>query len=231
MPMSRMTELVAPDACATWLTRFETPTDASTAEKASSTGTPAATNAPKASNRMRNVIGSDIFSAREKSFPMVALSAWFALAPPSSSTTKPGCACWTAATASSTGCTRLSAVVPSPRRSNWTSSERPSLERTGVLTFFTSARARSIADTSPVTESGRAAPRRLRVVLPPGGCETTADGARPAVRLDHDAQVEARHARGLQQVVAAERFPEGDAARLRADVARRERGRRHLHLG
>src|SRR5207253_6367881 len=64
--------------------RMRATSDASTAENARSTGTPAATNAPNASSRMANVSGNDMFSARVKSFPIVPLSAWSALAPPNS---------------------------------------------------------------------------------------------------------------------------------------------------
>ena len=67
MPISRITELVALEACARWLTSAETPTDPSTAERASSTGRPAATKAPNANSRIRNVSGTESFSAWEKS--------------------------------------------------------------------------------------------------------------------------------------------------------------------
>ena len=69
MPISRITELVASEACATWLTRLESPIDASTAENASSTGTPAATNAPNASSRITKVIGTERRSACDEVVP------------------------------------------------------------------------------------------------------------------------------------------------------------------
>ena len=67
MPISSITELVASEAWTTWLASAASPPEPSTAEKASSTGRPAATNAPKAISRTRKVIGSDSFSACEKS--------------------------------------------------------------------------------------------------------------------------------------------------------------------
>ena len=84
--MSSITDCVASEACATWLTICARPIEPSTAEKASSTGTPAATKAPKAKSRIRKVIGTDSFSAFWKSLPIVSLSSWFALAKPNSAT-------------------------------------------------------------------------------------------------------------------------------------------------
>ena len=68
------------------------PIVASTPEKASSTGRPAATSAPNATSRMISVTGSDEYSARWKSLLSVSLSSWFALAKPNSATVKPSCA-------------------------------------------------------------------------------------------------------------------------------------------
>ena len=51
----------------------------------STTGIRAATSAPNASSRIASVIGSDVYSARLKSFVTVLPTTWFALAIPNSS--------------------------------------------------------------------------------------------------------------------------------------------------
>jgi len=120
MPIRSITELVASDACRTWLESAASPSDPRTAENDSSTGTPAATNAPKASSRTRNVTGRVRVSAREKSWPVVSSSSCSALASPNSVTVKPGACRRSAATRASTGFTREPAVSGEPRMSNWT---------------------------------------------------------------------------------------------------------------
>ena len=95
---------------------------------ASSTGTPAATNAPNANSRIRNVIGTESRSAFWKSLPIVLFSSWFALAKPNSATVKPGLCFCTRATASSTGCTFLSAFSAFPAIENCTSAAWRSFE-------------------------------------------------------------------------------------------------------
>ena len=67
IPMRTTTLDVVFDAWMTWLTTAPRPTVASTAESASSTGMPAATNAPNASRRMTNVTGTEVSSARCRS--------------------------------------------------------------------------------------------------------------------------------------------------------------------
>ena len=121
MPISSITDWVASEACATWLTSCESPIEPSTAEKASRTGTPAATKAPKANRRIRNVIGTESDSAFLKSLPIVSFSSCVELARPNSAIVKPRRCCCSPATASSSGCTRLSAVSDLPRMSNSTS--------------------------------------------------------------------------------------------------------------
>ena len=79
---------VASPAATTWLASADRPSVASTPEKASSTGSPAATSAPNANSRITSVTGSDEYSARWKSLFSVSLSSWFALAKPNSATVK-----------------------------------------------------------------------------------------------------------------------------------------------
>jgi len=88
---------------------------------ARSTGTPAATKAPKAMSRMRNVIGTESFSAFWKSLPIVSFSSLFALAKPNSATVNELCAFWSFETRSITGWTCLSDLLMSPLMSNCTS--------------------------------------------------------------------------------------------------------------
>src|SRR5256885_4831320 len=73
MPISRITDWVASEAWKTWLASADSPTEPSTAEKASSTGTPAATKAPNAISRITKVTGTDSFSAFWKSLLIVLL--------------------------------------------------------------------------------------------------------------------------------------------------------------
>ncbi len=69
-----------------WLGSATRPSVAITAVNPSSSGTPAATRAPKASTRMISVIGSESVSAFLKSSSKAFDSALLALAPPNSPT-------------------------------------------------------------------------------------------------------------------------------------------------
>ena len=79
---------------------------------------PAATNAPNAKSRIRNVIGTESFSAFWKSLPIVSFSSFVALAKPNSATVKSLCVACTAATLSSTGCTWSNDLSAEPFMSN-----------------------------------------------------------------------------------------------------------------
>ena len=65
MPIIRM---IAPSVCSSvgtmWLASLFSPVAARTAEKASSTGRPAATSAPNATTRIATVSGNEVNSAR-----------------------------------------------------------------------------------------------------------------------------------------------------------------------
>ncbi len=74
MPRSRITDCVGSPAATRWLASDDSPIVASTPENASSTGSPAATRAPKARIRIASVTGTDENSARLKSLSRVALS-------------------------------------------------------------------------------------------------------------------------------------------------------------
>ncbi len=114
MPIRSITELVASEACTTWLAIAARPPEPSTAENASSTGRPAATKAPKAISRTAKVIGSDSFSARESPELTVFLTSRSPLASPNSCTSKAGAARRSEDTADSTGGTRSGRLRPAP---------------------------------------------------------------------------------------------------------------------
>ena len=99
------------------------PSAAATADNPSSSGTPAATSAPKASTRMISVIGSESVSAFLKSSSNAFESALFADAAPNSPTKTDAFAFWTRSTAASTGTTDVSAAVSSPRSLKFTRTE------------------------------------------------------------------------------------------------------------
>ena len=105
---------VALAAANRWLRTAEMPIAAMTPENASSTGSPAATSAPKASSMIRSVIGSASLSALLKSLLSVCDKARSALASPASWIEKPGWARWTLATVASAGATRFFAVSVLP---------------------------------------------------------------------------------------------------------------------
>ncbi len=113
---------------------MQIPIAPSTAVKPSTTGISAATSAPKASSRIASVIGSDVYSARLKSFVTVAPITWLALAMPNSSIRYSGFARCVPATASSAAWMCLSALSALPRTSNWMIAERPSDETSPVCT-------------------------------------------------------------------------------------------------
>ena len=72
--------------CRPWLASASRPPAAITEVSASTSGTNAAISAPKATSRIPNVSGIEIDSAREKSLPIVSLTALLADAEPNSST-------------------------------------------------------------------------------------------------------------------------------------------------
>ncbi len=82
------------------------PIVAKTAVSASSSGTPAATRAPKAISRMISVTGRDVISALPKSDWTLSLICCWVLASPNSPTVNAGCAFCTSSTAASAGFTR-----------------------------------------------------------------------------------------------------------------------------
>ena len=106
-----MTELSTP---LSWLIGPISPIVASTAVSASSSGTPAATSAPKASSRISRVIGREVNSACLKSSLIDSLSCLLTLASPVSPIVKPGlaaCAALTAARAGADSILRLGVVA------------------------------------------------------------------------------------------------------------------------
>jgi hypothetical protein len=82
---------------------------------------PTASSAPNAASRIPSASGTAVHSARRKSSPIVSSNHLLALASPNCSTVTAGYAAPAAATASSTGCTRSSALSPSPTIENCTS--------------------------------------------------------------------------------------------------------------
>ena len=127
-----------------WLMTEFSPKVASTAEKARSTGMPAATAAPNANSRMISVRGSETFRAWFRSPSILFDRTWSADAWPNSAMCISGCAFWSPATAVMTGWIRSLAVSTSPVMSNCTSADPPSLvtwpellEARGLRTFVT----------------------------------------------------------------------------------------------
>ena len=107
-----MIELSTPPM--TWLSGPRMPIVAMTAVSARSSGTPAATRAPKAISRMIRVTGRDVIRALPKSSWTRSLICCWVLASPNSPTVKPGCAFCTASTASMAGLTRSMTSVSLP---------------------------------------------------------------------------------------------------------------------
>ncbi len=130
-----------------------------TADRARITGMPAATIAPKAIARMISVIGSDMVSARLKSFSSVSVSALLTLASPNSSTRSSGWDFCTAATVASADTTLSSIVSWSPLTSNFTRADLPSGESwpwlprsSGEVTSFTCSVRSSLVATSSIVD-------------------------------------------------------------------------------
>ena len=111
-----------------WLGSASRPVVASTAENASSSGTRAATRAPKASTSRTSVTGREVVSAFARSSLNTFSSALLALAMPNCSTRVPGWRLSTAATAARLASTFASAASSSPGISNSTSAEWRSAE-------------------------------------------------------------------------------------------------------
>ena len=110
----------------------DSPSAAATEVSASSTGTAAASSAPNATTRITSVTGRLSTSARWKSSPYVFCSAFSIVPPPTSSTRRSGWAAWTAAVASTSGCTRSAASCGSPVISARTSTAVPPGDVTGA---------------------------------------------------------------------------------------------------
>ena len=111
-----------------WLSSETRPIVPKTADRASSSGSPAATSEPNATIRISSVIGSDSVSAFLKSFSKTSPSALPALASPNCSMRRSGLAACAAATAASGASTRSSVTSKSPASWKLTSTERPSGE-------------------------------------------------------------------------------------------------------
>ena len=94
---------------------------AKNAVRASTTGSMAATSAPKTTSRMPSASGTAVHSARFMSWKIVSLNHLLALAWPNCSMVTCGYSACARATAVSTGCTRVSAVSALPFIANWTS--------------------------------------------------------------------------------------------------------------
>ncbi len=107
------------------------PSAPATEVRPSSSGTTAATSAPKATMRMISVIGSETSSAWLRSSLTTLLMAWPAEASPASCSVAPGCEAATDATTRSSGATCSSALSGSPRSCTCTSCSRPAGARQG----------------------------------------------------------------------------------------------------
>ena len=92
MPIIRMTSCATSTVGIRWLAIEFRPNVASTAENASSTGTPAATRAPNAISRMTSVSGSDRLRAFAKSWLILSFRTWVADASPNSRMRRSGLA-------------------------------------------------------------------------------------------------------------------------------------------
>src|SRR5436190_5564422 len=124
MPIMRMIALSVCWSVGTrWLASWFRPVAASTAEKASRTGSPAATSAPNATIRMATVSGSEVSSARCMSLPKRSSSWCAADAWPNSSMIRLGFPACARSTAARIGAIRSLAFSALPLTSNWTSAE------------------------------------------------------------------------------------------------------------
>src|SRR3954447_24559702 len=154
--MSRITDVIASSTAQTWLMSVTSPIAMATAVRPSTSGSTAATSAPKAITSTSSVMGSDRLSAFLKSSSKTLLSALLALASPNSSMRNCGWRACAVATASSTEPTRSLAWFWSPRTSKLTSAlvrsaaTWPSLPAiSGDLTFRTNRFGR----TTPITSA------------------------------------------------------------------------------
>ncbi|CAM5235422.1 hypothetical protein SANTM175S_04890 [Streptomyces antimycoticus] len=114
--------------CTQWLTTATRPVVARNAVIASTTGSSAATSAPKTISRMPRATGSAENSAWVKSSPNASSNAFWPLASPNSSIRRSWWRSWALPTASRTGWMCSDAFSGSPRISNCTSAERRSAE-------------------------------------------------------------------------------------------------------
>ncbi len=149
MPMSRTTLDVVSVTGSRCEVSADSPSAAATEVSASSTGTAAASRAPNATTRITSVTGRLSTSAWRKSSPYVFCSAFSIVAPPTCSTRRSGWAAWTAAVASTSGCTRSAASCGSPVISARTSTAVPPGDGIGWDTWATSGRPRSRRPASP----------------------------------------------------------------------------------
>ena len=136
-----------------------------TAVAPSSSGSPAATSAPKAISRITSVIGSERNSAFWKSFSNASPISFSAEASPNSPITTSGCCFCSVATAASGASTASLAVSSSPGSWKLTSTERPSSEtlplfsgRSGFWTSLTPFVASSLVTTSSTAAVNFASP-------------------------------------------------------------------------
>ena len=118
--------MIASSTGDSWLNSETRPIVPNTADRASSSGRPAATSEPKATMRISSVTGSDSVSAFLKSSSKTSPSALPALASPNCSMRRSGFARCAAATAASGASTRSSVTSKSPASWKETSAERPS---------------------------------------------------------------------------------------------------------
>ena len=176
MPISSITELAEVSTCMTWLTSASSPLAARNAVSASSTGSNAASRAPKTTSRIPIASGTTVHSACLRSFVIVSLNHLFALASPYCSTVTSGWAARARATASSTGRTRVAAVSGSPFTANWMSTSCPLADTAGARTSCTSPVARTSETTARTAVwSGPAAVAALYTAV--GLCTRTSSRA------------------------------------------------------
>ena len=98
MPISTITDAVPSSIGKMWLGRATMPIVAAIADSASRIGTPAATMAPNATNRIRSVTGSDRVSALWRSSMNASSSSFIELASPNCVISNCGLAAWAAFT-------------------------------------------------------------------------------------------------------------------------------------
>src|SRR3954471_23005027 len=127
-----MTVCAVAFTCQIWLAKLSSPSAPTNAVSANTSGSRAATIAPKVRSRTASVIGIARYSARWKSLSSASLSAASELAPPNSSTRTDGFRSPTADTASRIGPIFWSDASGSPVRSKVTRDERPSAETSGA---------------------------------------------------------------------------------------------------